>query len=370
MPFRPMPDIAKLRHIHEALRVLKYHVLAASSRNPLLLREVLPAVDAQLLGVRRALGGPRPLPSGVDHIAVDPDSVSPEQVGLDIVELAVQLLLVDDHAQARQQQAHACSANIAAQRAFVNRLRTWPRQELDALVLAGTRCPHLPVLQSVLAGPRGSVLAIPHFGAYIWTLYYLASLASRDRQVLLLFDAPDHNPDNSPFVQAVARLESTGKVSVAHPDRRGLARCLGGLRQGATLLLFPDLCRDLLDTQYVALFERLLPVTPVAAKLAAAAAVPVLPVVGRLASDGRVDVHVAPPLTVPAGAASEVAVQTLRLFEAYDPICRDQVCCWFGIRDFAVTTLPVSRGHALQARLAGLDAGACRQWLRELRMAV
>lgn len=105
-------------------------------------------------------------------------------------------------------------------------------------------------LEPHLDEPNGLILAIPHHGAFVFSIVALAERIRQRRRMLVFYESPAAHATNELFDILHARLfggESSG-VTIIHNDRAGLASALRGLREGAVVVIMPDVYKDRGDT--------------------------------------------------------------------------------------------------------------------------
>lgn len=123
-----------------------------------------------------------------------------------------------------------------------------PRATLDMIA----RYDHsdYATLDARLDDPRGLLLAIPHHGAFVFSIVALAERIRRRRRVLVFYESPAAHATNELFDILHARLFGDGSsgVTILHNDRAGLASALRGLRDGAIVVIMPDVYKDRGDT--------------------------------------------------------------------------------------------------------------------------
>ncbi len=89
---------------------------------------------------------------------------------------------------------------------------------------------------------RGLLIAIPHHGHYILSIVAVAERLRASREVLIFYGSPQTHAGNELFDHLYGHLfgDASSGVQVIHDTRAGLARALRGLKEGAVVIIMPD----------------------------------------------------------------------------------------------------------------------------------
>jgi len=133
----------------------------------------------------------------------------------------------------------------------------------------------------MLAEGRGLVVAIPHHGHYILSIVALAERLRSRRQVLIFYGAPATHSGNELFDELYRVLfESVeSNVVVIHDTRQGLSSAIRSLKEGAAVIIMPDVHKRESDTYLIPFCERPLNVMLGTAALARKTGAAIIPAV-------------------------------------------------------------------------------------------
>jgi lauroyl/myristoyl acyltransferase len=136
--------------------------------------------------------------------------------------------------------------------------------------------------------PRGLLLAIPHHGHYILSIVALAERLRSSRQVLIFYGNPQTHAGNEIFDHLYGQLfgDASSGVRVIHDTRTGMASALRGLKDGAAVIIMPDVYKHEHDTFLVPFCGRPLNVMLGTAALARKTGSVILPMVSQPAARG------------------------------------------------------------------------------------
>ncbi|WP_374602036.1 hypothetical protein [Arenimonas sp.] len=104
-----------------------------------------------------------------------------------------------------------------------------------------------------LDDPRGMLVATPHHGAFVFSIVALAERIRQRRPVFVFYEAPEAHAANQIFDILYQRLfaDPSSGVTVLHNNRNGLATAIRQLRQGAFVVIMPDVYKGRENTYQV-----------------------------------------------------------------------------------------------------------------------
>lgn len=143
-------------------------------------------------------------------------------------------------------------------------------------------------LEARLSDPRGCLLAIPHYGAFVLSILAVAERVRHQRPVYVFYDPPKIMGTNEIFDVMYRQLfvDGSSGVTVIHNDRAGLATAIRQLAKGSCVIIMPDVYRNRDDAFQVPFFERTRNVMLGVATLARRANANILPLVSEPAAAG------------------------------------------------------------------------------------
>ena len=108
-------------------------------------------------------------------------------------------------------------------------------------------------VDALLRDPRGALLAIPHHGCFVFSIVALAERIRQQRPVFVFYETPKVHATNEVFDVLYRRLfvDATSGVTILHNNRNGLATAIKQLKQGAFVVIMPDVYKDRDDTYQV-----------------------------------------------------------------------------------------------------------------------
>ena len=135
---------------------------------------------------------------------------------------------------------------------------------------------------------RGLVIAIPHHGHYILSIVTLAERLRASRKVLIFYGSPLTHAGNEIFDHLYGQLFGGPEsgVQVIHDDRAGMASALRGLKEGAAVIIMPDVYKHEHETFLVPFCGRPLNVMLGTAALARKTGSLIVPMVSQPAARG------------------------------------------------------------------------------------
>jgi lauroyl/myristoyl acyltransferase len=135
---------------------------------------------------------------------------------------------------------------------------------------------------------RGLLFAIPHHGHYILSIVALAERLRTSREVLIFYGNPQTHAGNEIFDHLYGQLfgDASSGVRVIHDTRAGMASALRGLKEGAAVIIMPDVYKQEHDTYLVPFCGRPLNVMLGTAALARKTGAVILPMVSQPAARG------------------------------------------------------------------------------------
>lgn len=109
------------------------------------------------------------------------------------------------------------------------------------------------VLSPLVCDPRGSLLAIPHHGGFVFSIVALVEKLRHQRPVYVFYDPPEVHATNEIFDVLYRRLyaDPSSGVTILHNNRAGIATALKQLKQGAIVVIMPDVYKDREDTYQI-----------------------------------------------------------------------------------------------------------------------
>lgn len=136
--------------------------------------------------------------------------------------------------------------------------------------------------------PRGLVIAIPHHGHYILSIVALADRLRASREVLVFYGSPQTHAGNEIFDQLYGQLfdDPSSGVQVIHDNRAGIVRALRGLKNGAAVVIMPDVYKHEHETFLIPFCGRPLNIMLGTAALARKTGSVILPMVSQPTAHG------------------------------------------------------------------------------------
>ncbi len=150
-----------------------------------------------------------------------------------------------------------------------------PVPEVEKLLSKEVHGTGLARVEAILEEEPGTILAIPHYGAFIPLLMKMSQVCKGKKKFNVIFNDPKVTPSNAQYGELFARLGVDG--SVLYPDRRGTISALKALKRGECLAILPDVYFGSATTMAVPFFNRLLRVMPGTAFLATRTATKIIP---------------------------------------------------------------------------------------------
>lgn len=136
--------------------------------------------------------------------------------------------------------------------------------------------------------PRGLIVATPHHGHYILSIVALADRLRASREVLVFYGSPQTHMGNEIFDHLYGRLfgDPSSGVQVIHDNRAGLLRAMRGLKNGAAIVIMPDVYKHEHETFLVPFCDRPLNVMLGTAVFARKTGSVILPMVSQPTAHG------------------------------------------------------------------------------------
>lgn len=108
-------------------------------------------------------------------------------------------------------------------------------------------------LNSLVSDPRGILLAIPHHGAFVFSIIALVDRLRLQRPVCVFYDPPEVHATNEIFDVLYRRLytEPSSGVTILHNNRAGIGTALRQLKHGAAVVIMPDVYKEIEDTYQI-----------------------------------------------------------------------------------------------------------------------
>lgn len=199
-------------------------------------------------------------------------------------------------------------------------------------------------IRSVLSSDRGVLIAIPHHAHYIFSMIALAEKVRAHRLVYVFYGQPDTHRGNEIFDHLHQRIwGNAANVQVIHDTRQGMAKAIKGLKNGAVVLIMPDVFQNESDTMVVPFCGRALNVMMGTATLARRTKAWILPAVSTRHGRGlgfvtrfgtRIDYR--SPNAQSRSAASRIADYgvTRILFKQFEDFMSSELLYWQNVRQF------------------------------------
>ena len=139
-----------------------------------------------------------------------------------------------------------------AQVAQVFAFRHLDKRGTLALIARSDATDYAP-MGGLLDDPRGALIAIPHHGSFVFSIVALAERIRRQRPVFIFYETPEVHATNEVFDVLYRRLfvDPSSGVTILHNNRNGLATAIRQLKQGAFVVIMPDVYKDPHDTYQV-----------------------------------------------------------------------------------------------------------------------
>lgn len=195
--------------------------------------------------------------------------------------------------------------------------------------------------------PGGLVIATPHHGHYILSIIALIERLRGKREVFVFYGAPQTHSGNELFDQLHVHLFSACPwVHIIHDTRSGLADALKALKNGAVVVIMPDVYKNEHDTLLIPFCDRQLNILLGTAALARKTQSVILPMVSQPARwslgfksvfGDAIDLCAGYPPSPQRTAGNEVTVHQdyciiLRIFCQLEEKMRASILCWQYVR--------------------------------------
>lgn len=124
-------------------------------------------------------------------------------------------------------------------RRILKRLSSLDLSEYESLIQHGA-----------IAPSTGLIIAVPHHAHYILSIIAIAEHLRHQRQVLVFYGSPETHAGNELFDELHGALfrDEMSNVRVIHDTRSGLTAAIDGLRNGAAVIIMPDVHKQERDT--------------------------------------------------------------------------------------------------------------------------
>ncbi len=188
----------------------------------------------------------------------------------------------------------------------------------------------------------GLIIAIPHHAHYILSIIAIAETLRHHRQVLVFYGSPATHAGNELFDDLYAALfeDENSNVRVIHDTRRGLTAAIDGLKNGAAVIIMPDVYKHEHGTYLLPFCGRPLNVMLGTAALARKTRSSIVPAIsfacrGSLHFGTRFEHVITTWVNGESDAPSEAAAiihqdycVTLKLFQAYEIAMSNSIHHW------------------------------------------
>lgn len=228
-----------------------------------------------------------------------------------------------------------------AQVAEVQVFRRLGKRATLALITGSDRSDYT-ALDPHLEDPRGTLLAIPHHGSFVFSIVALVERIRRQRPVFVFYEAPEVHSTNEIFDLLHQRLfgDAGSGVTILHNNRNGLATAIRQLKLGSFVVIMPDVYKDRDDTYQIPFCGRTRNAMLGTAVLARRTGATILPMVPECSGDGfefrtRFGQAIAPAVSGGADGA-DAAVHdlwcdyrtTVALFRQFEAFMRGRLLHW------------------------------------------
>lgn len=193
-------------------------------------------------------------------------------------------------------------------------------------------------IRHVLDSENGVLIAIPHHAHYIFSMIALTERIRLHRNVYVFYGQPGTHRGNEVFDVLHERIwGNEARVRVIHDTRQGMASAIKGLKNGAVVLIMPDVFQNESDTLVVPFCGRALNVMMGTAALARKTGAWILPAISTLHGSGlnfrtRFGMHLnhCPSFQGSNSAAIRIAdyALTRRLFKQYEEFMSTELLYW------------------------------------------
>ncbi|WP_434026297.1 hypothetical protein [[Pseudomonas] boreopolis] len=148
-------------------------------------------------------------------------------------------------------QCHSSGQTLHSYAAWIAnyKLKSWMMVVLPGQImmpLASMLCPLTPGQKMALDSDGGVIVSVPHYGEFIPAIISIALATPAQRRVVIFYDPPSSVQTNSTFDEIAQRVIPTiaRDVAICHNNAAGLGQALKTLKSGGTVILMPDVCKD------------------------------------------------------------------------------------------------------------------------------
>lgn len=196
------------------------------------------------------------------------------------------------------------------------------------------------VLDAALGQDRGLLLALPHHGLYINTIVAVTEHVRRSRDIYIFYGDPTTHSGNEVFDSLCKRIwlnDPDSRVQVIYDNRTGLVRVIRALRNGAAVIIMPDVFKTETETFQIPFCGRAMNIMLGTAALARKTDSMILPIVSRPVGHGMKFVTEQGTCIAPAEPLKgehDVDEDLLnyrtmvRIFRYYESIMEKQILYW------------------------------------------
>lgn len=224
-----------------------------------------------------------------------------------------------------------------------NRIRNIDRAGALA-VIADVDYTDYSELSRITSDDSGVLIAVPHHGHYIFSIINLAEQLRHHRQVLVFYGQAKTHQGNEVFDALHSVIWGDGQgVEVIHDTRQGMAKAIRGLKNGAAVVIMPDVFQREEDTLIIPFCGRPMNVMLGTAMLARKTGAWILPAVAcqhgpamgfKTWFGKRID-HAAHEGDVSSVATRIRDYQATRaLFGEYESVMSSELMYWQFVRQF------------------------------------
>jgi lauroyl/myristoyl acyltransferase len=222
---------------------------------------------------------------------------------------------------------------------------------------------HYLALDAALEQKRGLLLALPHHGLYINTIVAVTERVRRSRDIYIFYGDPATHAGNEVFDSLCKRIwlnDPDSRVHVVYDNRAGLVKAIRALKDGAAVIIMPDVFKNEIDTFQIPFCGRTMNIMLGTAVLARKTDSAILPIVCRPVGYGMNFVTEQGPcisVAQPMGGEGDVDEALLnyrtmlKVFSYCESIMDKQIIHWQFARQLYVhdAEFPVLDGSSIEA---------------------
>jgi hypothetical protein len=195
-------------------------------------------------------------------------------------------------------------------------------------------------LDVALAQQHGLLLALPHHGLYINTIVAVTERVRRSRDIYIFYGDPTTHSGNEVFDSLCKRIwlnDPASRVQIIYDNRAGIIKAIRALKDGAAVIIMPDVFKNELDTFQIPFCGRALNIMLGTAVLARKTGSAILPIVCRPIGSGMNFVTEQGPYLSPEmplegeGSTDENLLNyrtMLKVFRYYESVMDQRIIYW------------------------------------------